>query len=124
MNSVVKPSLAQRIAAMAQEADADAALLRREYADFDKFVGQRFERLDEGQQRVVLAAVRGGEATRLGPVLEGWSRDPEVPLAIRVEAIEILEAMGSPVDSDYLEALRNAAHSSAATRCRGASRAR
>ena len=109
MNSVVKPSLAQRIAAMAQEADADAGLLRREYADFDKFVGQRFGRLDEGQQRVVLAAVRGGEATRLGPVLEGWSREPEVPLAIRVEAIEILEAMGSPVDSDYLEALRNAA---------------
>ena len=109
MNSVVKLSLAQRLNAMAQEADADAGLLRRDYADFDKFVAQRFGRLDEGQQRVVLAAVRAGGATSLGPALEGWSRDPEVPLAIRVEALETLEAAGLQVDSGYLEALRNAA---------------
>ena len=109
LNSVVKPSLAQRIAAMVQEADADAGLLRREYADFDKFVAQRFGRLDEGQQRLVLAAVRADETTHLGPVLEGSSRDPGVSLAIRVEALETLQALGHPVDSSYLEALRKAA---------------
>jgi hypothetical protein len=109
VNSVVKPSLAQRIAAMAQETDADAGLLYREYADFDKFVAQRFGRLDEAQQRVVLAAVRADETTHLGPVLEGSSRDPEVPLAIRVEALETLENLGYPVDSGYLEALRKGA---------------
>ena len=108
MNSVVKPSLAQRLAAMAQEADADAGVLRRDYADFDKFVTQRFERLDAAQQRLVLAAVRCGEAGRLGPVLEGWSRNPEIALVVRVEALDTLEALGRPVDSDYLEALRRA----------------
>ena len=109
MNSVIKPSLPQRVAAMAQEADADAGILRRDYADFDKFVTQRFRRLDEAQQRVVLAAVRAGEAGRLGPVLEGASHDPEVPLSIRAGALETLAAVGHSVDTDYLEALRKAA---------------
>ena len=109
MNSVVKPSLAQRVAAMARESDAQPELLRREYADFDRFVTQRFGRLDAAQQRVVLAAVRCGEAGRLGAALERWSRDPEVPLAIRLEALDTLQAVGHPVDSAYLEALRHAA---------------
>ena len=109
MNSAVRPPLAQRIAAMAQEAGADAGLLRREHADFDKFVAQRFQRLDESQQRVVLAALRAEEATHLVPVLEGWCHDSEVPLAIRLEALETLEALGYPVDADYLEVLRSAA---------------
>ena len=108
MKSVVKPPLAQRIAEMAQEADADAGLLCRQYADFNKFVTQRFRRLDEAQQRVVLAAVRAGEVSRLGSVLEAASRDPEVPLAIRVEALESLEFIGYPVDSEYMGALRKA----------------
>ena len=70
-----------------------------------------FGRLDEAQQRVVLAAVRSGEgeAGRLGDVLERWSRDPEVPLAIRLEALDTLQAAGHPVDAGYLEALRAAA---------------
>ena len=109
MNRVVKPSLAQRVAAMAQEANADAGLLRREYADFDKFVAQRFGRLDEARQRVVLAAVRADEANHLGPVLESSSRDPEVSLGIRIEALDTLAAVGHRVDPDYLEALRKAA---------------
>ncbi len=109
MNSVVKLSLAQRIAALAAEAEADVGRLRREYADFDKFIAQRFRRLDEGQQRVVLAAVRTDEATDLAPLLERWSRGSEAPLAVRVEALEVLEALGCPVDVDYLEALRRAA---------------
>ena len=109
MNSVVKPSLAQRIAALAAEADAEAPGLRREYADFDKFAAQRFERLDEGQQRVVLAAVRADEAADLAPLLERWGRAADVSLGVRVESFEVLEALGCPVDADYLEALRQAA---------------
>jgi hypothetical protein len=109
VNRVVKPSLAQRIAALAEEADADAGRLRREYADFDKFVAQRFGRLDEGQQRVVLAAVRADEAADMAPLLDRWSRSSEVPLPLRTEALEVLEALGCPLDTDYLEALRQAA---------------
>ena len=111
MNSAVKPSLSQRVAAMARERDAHPELLRREYADFDRFVAQRFGRLDEAQQRVVLAAVRSGEgdAGPLSDALERWSRDPGVPLAIRLEALDTLQAAGHPVDAGYLEALRAAA---------------
>lgn len=109
MNSAVRPPLAQRLAAMAQEAHADAGLLRREHADFDRFVVQRFRRLDEAQQRLVLAALRAAEATHLAPDLEGWCRDSEVPLAVRLQALETVEALGCPVDADYLEVLRSAA---------------
>lgn len=109
MNSVVKSSLAQRTAALAEDGDADVQHLRREYADFDKFAAQRFGRLDEGQQRVVLAAVRADEAVDLAPLLERWSRASEVSLRVRVEALEVLEALGCPVDIDYFEALRQAA---------------
>ena len=82
MNSVVKPSLAQRIAALAEEADADVRQLRRDYADFDKFITQRFQRLDEAQQRVVLATLRAGEAADLAPLLEHWSRASEVSIGV------------------------------------------
>ena len=110
MNSVVKPSLAQRIAALAEGADADVRHLRRDYADFDKFVAQRFQRLDEAQQRVVLAALRAGEAADLAPLLGRWSRASEVSIGVRAEALEVLDALGGmPVDTDYLEALRQAA---------------
>ena len=109
MNSVVKPSLAQRLASLAEEADADVQHLRREYADFDKFVAQRFGRLDEAQQRVVLAAVRAADAADLAPLLERWSGASEVSLGVRAEALEVLEALGGPVDPDGLAALRQAA---------------
>ena len=110
MNSVVKLSLAQRIAALAEEADADVRHLRRDYADFDKFVTQRFQRLDEAQQRVVLATLRAGEAADLAPMLERWSRAAEVSIGVRAEALEVLDALGGlPVDTGYLEALRQAA---------------
>ena len=109
MNSVVKPSLAQRIAALAEEADADVRHLRRDYADFDRFVTQRFQRLDEAQQRVVLATLRAGEAADLAPMLERWSRASDVSIGVRAAALEILDALGGPVDADYLEALRQAA---------------
>ena len=109
MNTAVQPSLAQRIAALAEEADADVGRLRREYADFDKFVAQRFDRLSEEQQRVVLAAVRADEGTELTSLLERWSRAANVSLRVRVEVLESLEALGCPVDADALGALRQAA---------------
>ena len=109
MNSVVKPSLAQRIAALAEEADADVRHLRREYADFDKFITQRFQRFDGVQQRVVLAALRADEAADLMPMLERWSRASDVSLVVRAETLAVLETLGGPVDTDYLEALRQAA---------------
>ena len=108
MNSSVKPPLAQRLAALAEEADAGVQSLRREYAEFDRFAAQRFERLDEGQQRVVLAAVRADGAAELAPLLEGWSRASAVSLEVRVAALEVLEALRCPVDADYLEASRQA----------------
>ena len=108
MNSAVKPSLAQRLAALAEEADAGVPPLRREHADFDKFAAQRFERLDEDQQRVLLAAVRADGAAELAPLLERWSRAAAVPLGVRVAALEVLEALGRPVDAAYLDASRQA----------------
>ena len=109
MSSVVKPSLAQRIAALAEAAAVDGQGLRREYADFDKFVRQRFERLDEGQQRVILAAVRADEAADLAPLLDHWGRASEVSLEVRVASFEVLEVLDYPADRDYLRALRQAA---------------
>ena len=108
MNSSVKPSLAQRLAALAEEADAGVQPLRREYAEFDKFAAQRFERLDEGQQRVILAAVRADGAAAPAPLLERWSRASAVSLEVRVAALEVLEALRCPVDANYLEASRQA----------------
>ena len=108
MSSVVKPSLAQRIAALAEETAAEVRGLRREYADFDKFATQRFERLDAGQQRVVLAVVRADEAAALAPLLERWGRASDVSLGVRVESFEVLEALGCLADRDYLQALRQA----------------
>ena len=110
MNSVVKPSLVQRIAALTEEADADLRLVRRHYADFDKFIIQRFQRLEEAQQRVVLAILRADEAADLAPLLERWSRSSEVSVEVRIEALEVLDALGRPpVDTHYLEALQRAA---------------
>ena len=109
MNSSVKPSLAQRLAALAGEADAGVQPLRREYAEFDKFAAQRFERLDAGQQRVILAVVRADGAADLAPLLERWSRASAVSLQVRVAALEVLEALRCPVDADYLDASRQAA---------------
>ena len=109
MNSAVKPSLAQRLAALAEEADAGVPPLRREYAEFDKFAAQRFERLDEGPQRVILAAVRADGAADLAPLLERWSRASAVCLEVRVAALEVLEALRCPVDADCLAASRQAA---------------
>jgi len=106
VNSSVKPSLAQRLAALAEEADAGVQPLRREYAEFDKFAAQRFERLDEGQQRVILAAVRADGAADLAPLLERWSRASAVSLEVRVAALEVLEALRCPVDADVLDASR------------------
>ena len=108
MNSSVKPSLAQRLAALAEEADAGVQGLRREYAEFDKFAAQRFERLDEGEQQVILAAVRADGAADLAPLLERWSRASAVALEVRVAALEVLEALRCPVDADYLDASRQA----------------
>ena len=108
VNTAVKPPLAQRIAALAEEADAEVGRLRRGYPDFDKFVSQRFGRLDEGQQRVILAAVRADEGAELAPVLERWGHASEVSLRVRAQAFEVCEALGRPVDADYLEALRQA----------------
>lgn len=109
MNSSVKPSLAQRLAALAEEAGAGVQPLRREYAEFDKFAAQRFERLDEAQQRVILAAVRADGAADAAPLLERWSRASAVSLDVRVAALDVLEALRCPVDADYLEASRQAA---------------
>ena len=108
MNSSVKPSLVQRLAALAAEAEAGVQPLRREYAEFDKFAAQRFERLDEGQQRVILAAVRADGAADLAPLLERWGRASAVSLEVRVAALEVLEALRCPVDADVLDASRQA----------------
>jgi hypothetical protein len=83
--------------------------LRRAFPDFDKFMARRFVRLPAHHQRFMLELLQEAKLDASLAWLEAWSRDADLPLAIRSRAGAVLERLGKAADAPYYTALRQAA---------------
>jgi hypothetical protein len=79
--------------------------LRHDFPDFEKLLVRRFPRLDEPQQRLLLALLMHAQATEYAALCQQWSRDRSLPLSIRTQALHAQESLGLHGDLAYREAL-------------------
>ena len=96
MNSTTPPSLATKIAVLAEqgidpELSPEAAsnileTLRQDSPDLPKFLLRKGLRLPEKQQEAMLRVVHASQDRDCVAVLEAWSRSPAVSLSIRAHA--------------------------------------
>ena len=118
MNSTTSPSLATKIAALAEQgavvelspevASDVLETLRQDTPDLPKFLLRKGLRLPEKQQEVMLRVVQAAQATEFSAVLEAWSRSPAVSLGIRAHAATTLQHFGAALDESYHNALQQA----------------
>lgn len=82
--------------------------LRRDIADFDRFIARRFARLPRAVQATFLDIVQRAQPSALLPALQEWSRDQAVSLRLRAHALKTREQLGASIDVPYRDALLQA----------------